>query len=285
MFHHLSRTTALTALSAAAALALAGCADTKLPPIGLSANAPAPAEAAARENTRNAEGPARAARPSGPAAAVAEARQLRQAGHKAQALNRLDSVAASSPGDVTLSRERGLLALELGQLDKAETLLRQAVDPARPDWRIHSALGAALSAKGRQSDAQIELARALELAPDEPAVLNNLALSYALDGKAREAENLLRRAANQRADGEKRQRVRQNLALLVGLNGRVDEAQSISNGALPPEHVKANVAFLREQNVAGSQVSGAGSGEAIKAASAGGGVLPMPTYQLGGPKR
>ena len=53
----------------------------------------------------------------------------------------------------------------------------------------------------------------------------------------------LRRAyGNPRADG----RVRQNLALVVGLQGRFAEAETIAKGDLPAEEAQANVTYLRE---------------------------------------
>lgn len=274
----------VTAMLALLPIAMAGCAENKLPDLSL-ATTPVQESAQVEQAARPVEGAQKAGRPSGPAGAIAEARSLRKSGQKGQALARLEAAQTQAPGDLALTRERGLLLLEVGQIDKAEPLLRQAIDPARPDWRIHSALGAALSAKGRQQEAQMELAKALQLAPDEPAVLNNLALSYALDGKSQHAEQLLRRASGQRASGETVQRTRQNLALLLGLNGRIDEARTVSNGVLPPEHVAANVAFLREQAGDQAQVSSSFAVEPVKAASASAVGLPAPTYQLGGPPK
>jgi len=53
----------------------------------------------------------------------------------------------------------------------------------------------------------------------------------------------LRKAvAHPRADG----RVRQNLALVVGLQGRFEEAERLVSADLPPAEAQANVAYLRE---------------------------------------
>ena len=41
-------------------------------------------------------------------------------------------------------------------------------------------------------------------------------------------------------------RVRQNLALVVGLQGRFDEAEKIASQELSPEQAQANVAYLRQ---------------------------------------
>ncbi|MDX2287797.1 MAG: hypothetical protein NW217_03125 [Hyphomicrobiaceae bacterium] len=184
--------------------------------------------------------------------AVSSARNLRLAGNKAGALAQLDEAAAADPQNKVLLKERGFLALELGQTKRAEELLAQAHEPADPDWRTLSAWGAALAAQGRQAEAQAKLAEALRLAPDHPSVLNNLALSYALDGKRERAERLLRQASNTTgADA----RTKQNLALLLGLDGQSDEARRVGSDVLPPRAVAANVAYLEKLKAGTAQHS------------------------------
>ena len=79
--------------------------------------------------------------------------------------------------------------------------------------------------------------------PDEPSVLSNLGLSYVLSKDLPKAEEILRRAyAGTRADA----RVRQNLALVVGLQGRFAEAESIVKADLPADEAAANVAYLKQ---------------------------------------
>ena len=57
------------------------------------------------------------------------------------------------------------------------------------------------------------------------------------------AEGALRQAyASTRADA----RVRQNLALVIGLQGRFSEAEGIVKADLPPEEAAANVAYLKQ---------------------------------------
>ena len=57
-------------------------------------------------------------------------------------------------------------------------------------------------------EAQAQFAKALVLAPNHPSILNNQAIAYALDGKAGEAEKLLRKAAS----GQREPRSRKNAA-------------------------------------------------------------------------
>jgi Flp pilus assembly protein TadD len=56
------------------------------------------------------------------------------------------------------------------------------------------------------------------------------------------AEETLRRA-NSHADADPR--VRQNLALVIGLQGRLAEAESIVKAGRPPEEAAANVTYLK----------------------------------------
>ena len=95
----------------------------------------------------------------------------------------------------------------------------------------------------RQATAVMNYESALRIAPDEPSVLSNLGLSYVLSRDLPKAEETLRRAqATGRADA----RVRQNLALAVGLQGRFAEAETIARADLPPDEAAANVAILKQ---------------------------------------
>jgi Flp pilus assembly protein TadD len=181
------------------------------------------------DNARTPPVPNSSVSPRSADAAIAVARALRTEGDAKGALALLERSALEHPNDRALRRERGFLALELGQVAKAELLLRQALDNGKPDWQTYSAFGAALASAGRHPEAQEQFAKALALAPDHPSVLNNLALSYALDGKPTEAERLLRIAAWRRDTAPQ---VRKNLTLVQGVNGKLAEAQKRSKNTL-----------------------------------------------------
>ncbi len=84
--------------------------------------------------------------------------------------------------------------------------------------------------------------QALKIKQNDPSVLNNLGLSYALSGDLAKSEKVLRQAVAQpKADG----RVRQNLSLVLGLQGKFDEAEKIAMDELNPEQARANMAYLR----------------------------------------
>jgi Flp pilus assembly protein TadD len=137
----------------------------------------------------------------------------------------------------------GRALADVGSYQQALDVLGRAHAPERPDWRILSAQGAVLDQMGRHQDAQHYYEAALKIVPDEPTVLSNLGLSYALSKDLPRAEATLKRATT---GAHVDPRVRQNLALVVGLQGRFAEAESIARADLPPEEASANVAYLRE---------------------------------------
>jgi Flp pilus assembly protein TadD len=122
-------------------------------------------------------------------------------------------------------------------------VLTTAHSPANPDWRILSAQGAVLDQMGRHDEARRYYDSALKIRPEEPSVLSNLGLSYMLSKDLRQAEATLRRAQGR---GNVDPRVRQNLGLVVGLQGRFGEAESIVRADLPPDEAAANVAYLKQ---------------------------------------
>jgi Flp pilus assembly protein TadD len=175
-------------------------------------------------------------------AAIRYAQALRAIGQRAQAAAVLEQSAIHNPHDAAVLGAYGRALADNGNYAQALEVLNRAHSPDRPDWRILSVQGAVLDQLGRHIDAQRHYASALRLVPDEPSVLSNLGLSYALSKNLPQAEATLRRAAEQRPSDPK---IRQNLALVVGLQGRFAEAEKIVRADLSSEEAAQNVAYLR----------------------------------------
>jgi len=183
------------------------------------------------------------ANPADPDAAVRYAQALRAVGQRAQAAAVLEQSAIHNAGNRIVLGAYGRALADNGSYQQALEVLNRAHTQDQPDWRILSVQGAVLDQMGRHADAQRHYASALRLMPDEPSVLSNLGLSYALSKNLREAEATLRRAAAQPGAEPK---VRQNLALVIGLQGRFQEAETVAKGDLSPDEAAANVAYLRQ---------------------------------------
>jgi Flp pilus assembly protein TadD len=175
--------------------------------------------------------------------ALAYGQALRATGQRAQAAAVLEQASIANPGNKALLAGYGRALADNGNFQAAFDTLTRAHSPDNPDWRILSVQGTALDQLGRHDEARAYYQSALKIMPDEPSVLSNLGLSYVLSGDLPKAEEALRKAyGNSRADG----RVRQNLGLVVGLQGRFAEAETIVRADLPPDEAAANVAYLKQ---------------------------------------
>jgi len=129
-----------------------------------------------------------------------------------------------------------------GRFQQAMEVIDDTIDPAQPDWNALSVKGAVLDQMGRNRDARELYNQALTIAPQEASLYANLGLSYAMTNDLSEAEAYLRRAAKMRGATSQ---IRQNLALVVGLQGRFDEAESMFAAELSPDQVAANMTYVR----------------------------------------
>ena len=143
-------------------------------------------------------------------------------------------------GDMRVAYAKALSAA--GRFPQALQVLDDTIDPASPDWNALSVKGAILDQMGRNDEARQLYQQALAIAPGEAGIYANLGLSYAMTNDLNEAEATLSRAVQLRSATSK---VRQNLALVVGLQGRFDESRKLFAAELPPEQVESNMNYIR----------------------------------------
>jgi Flp pilus assembly protein TadD len=195
-------------------------------------------------------------------AGIGLSQALRAMGRYDDAIATVQKVLVTAPDNT-----EALLETARGQIGKGQGFY--AIDPARQaqtlsprDWRPASLLGVAYAQAGRDEEALAAHRQAVALAPNNPAPLTNFALYCATHGDAAQAESLMRTAAAKPGAGIT---VRQNLALVLGLQGRFDEAEKIARADLPPESVANNMAYLHA--AAGPASGGAArSWDAVKSA-------------------
>jgi Flp pilus assembly protein TadD len=238
----LARLLASAAVTAILAAGLGGC-QTMSDITGSVTSKAEPGPAANPQSQVEGYGERYRANPKDADAALAYGQALRAAGQRAQAVAVLEQATIAHAGNKALLAGYGRALADNGNFQQAFDVLSKAHSPDNPDWRILSVQGTALDQLGRHDDARRYYASALKIVPDEPSVLSNLGLSYMLARDLPKAEETLRRAyTSTRADA----RVRQNLGLVVGLQGRFAEAETIVKADLPPEEATANVAYLKE---------------------------------------
>lgn len=166
------------------------------------------------------------------AARIAMAEQHMRLGQRALGLHALEAVGPDSPyataarmreawsmldageTDAALAHARaaagddalGLMALadmhrSAGRHQDAEPIYSRLIETMPGEWRLHFARGVARERQGRWSEAEADFRRALELAPEQPDVLNYLGYSWVDRGeRLQEALAMIDRAVVQRPE-------------------------------------------------------------------------------------
>jgi Flp pilus assembly protein TadD len=224
-------------LAGVAALALSACASnrTMQDPVttgAISGDASTLGQLAARYKSH----------PRDKVAIIYYAAALRAAGQAEQAVSVIENGLAVHRNDLDLRIAYAKALTAAGRFSQALTVADDAIDPASPDWNALLVKGAVLDQNGRNQEARALYTQALLIAPNEPSLEANLGLSYAMTNELDKAELHLRKAVSMR--GAKGQ-VRQNLALVIGLQGRFEESRAMFAQDLPPEQVEANMDYIR----------------------------------------
>lgn len=158
--------------------------------------------------------------------------------------------------------------MEMARIHVARGMGFYAIEPARraaalqpKDWRAPTLLGIAYEQAQRDDEARAAHEKAMALAPNNPTVMSNYAMFLAAHGEGPRAEAMLRAAA---ARPDSTIQIRQNLALLVGLQGHLTEAEKLARQDLPPEFVANNMAYLRAANGQGEVAAPTRSWDAMR---------------------
>ncbi|TNE36283.1 MAG: hypothetical protein EP347_11520 [Alphaproteobacteria bacterium] len=179
---------------------------------------------------------------SDPAMAVQVSKMFRKDKRFDDALAVLLRSSVINPESGEIYAEMGKVLIERGAPKEGLPFLSKAAAMGVDDWSLYSAAGVAYDELDQHGKAQENYQMALLHKPDEPSVLSNLGLSYAMTGDLDRAEAMLRKANANPSAGEV---VRLNLALIVGLQGKFDEAQQIAQADLPPAFAAKNIEQLR----------------------------------------
>jgi Flp pilus assembly protein TadD len=167
---------------------------------------------------------------------------LRAVGQADQAVSVLEAGLGVYKTDVDLKVAYAKALSAAGRFDQALNVIDDAIDPTAPDWNALLVKGAILDQSGRNEDARAIYTQALVTAPNQASLEANIGLSYAMTNDLTQAEAHLRKAVTMRGANSQ---VRQNLALVIGLQGRFDEAKAMFARELPPDQVDANMSYIR----------------------------------------
>jgi Flp pilus assembly protein TadD len=175
-------------------------------------------------------------------AGVKLAQALRQLGRGSEAYDAAQQVLTFQPDNIDALLESARAAIAQGQGFFAIAPARK-IEALKPkDWRAPTLLGIAYEQTTQPDLALAAHRRALALAPENAAVLCNIGMFYAAQGDRAQAEIFLRKAAG-RPDATTQ--VRQDLALVLGLEGKLAESEALQRQDLPPQLAENNIAYLK----------------------------------------
>jgi Flp pilus assembly protein TadD len=128
------------------------------------------------------------------------------------------------------------------QNEVALQAMQKAISLSPRDARLHNSLGVIYDRLETPVLAQAAYQSALALAPGDSSILSNYGISVAMAGDLPRAETLLRQAVQNPIAPPQ---ARQNLALVVGLQGRFSESEQLASRDLPAATATENVGYLR----------------------------------------
>ncbi|MCU0731508.1 MAG: hypothetical protein MUE84_07960 [Hyphomonas sp.] len=151
--------------------------------------------------------------------------------------------------DLEVALEFARALREIGSHDRAIDVLSRtlivhprATEVAPDRSETWAALGTTYDRQGQHRLAQTSYLKALEIEPLRTTTLTNYGLSLVLTGDLTGAEAKLRLAA---ANPDAGARVTENLALVLGLQGKFEDMKSVSGAGAPDDVVDQNVQLLR----------------------------------------
>ena len=134
---------------------------------------------------------------------AAEAQLLRDANQLQEAYVLMEAAAKRFPKNPDLLYDFALLAEKLGRVDVMEVQLREVMAQAPDNHHAYNALGYSLAERSvRLQEAYGLVAKALEMAPDDPFIMDSMGWVHYRMGNLGEAEKFLRRAYGLRRDPE-----------------------------------------------------------------------------------
>ena len=156
--------------------------------------------------------------------AMIEAQLLREANQFDEAYRVLNQALEKLPNDINLIYETGMMADKIGKLDVFEQLMRKLIK-IKPDYaQAYNALGYGMLERNERIPEAMELVeKALQLAPDDPSIMDSVGWGYYRSGKLDESVKMLRRAYAGNANPE----IAAHLGEVLWVRGDKAEARKI----------------------------------------------------------
>lgn len=177
---------------------------------------------------------------------IGEAQLLRDAGELNEAMRVIEDALEHLPENTDLLYEHAMIAEKNKQPDVMEQSLRQIIKLTPDNPHPYNALGYSLADRGeRLPEAYDLIKKALELAPEDPYIMDSMGWVEFRMGRFEKAEAMLRRAFAIKPDPE----IAVHLGEVLWVKGREDEAKKLwrSASSKDPKNETLKSTLLRLQ--------------------------------------
>ena len=155
---------------------------------------------------------------------LAEAQMLREAKRPQEAFDLIGSALKKMPDQPELLYDYAMVAEKLGRMDLLEANLRTLIRLQPDHAQAYNALGYSLADRNmRLPEAHALLEKALQLAPDDPFIIDSMGWVLYRMGKNKQALEYLRKAYSARSDPE----IAAHLGEVLWVEGERGEAEKI----------------------------------------------------------
>jgi tetratricopeptide (TPR) repeat protein len=175
---------------------------------------------------------------------LSEGQLLRNAGAYQESYDFYDKILEKFPDNTDLIYARAMTAEKLGHLDWLERDLRWIIEREPDNATALNALGYTLAdVTDRHKEAQKYIHKALELRPDDPAVLDSAGWVNYRMGNYNEAERYLRKALTNLEDAE----IASHLGEVLWAKGQREDAKKTIRNALKSSPKDSRLLELKKQ--------------------------------------
>ena len=155
---------------------------------------------------------------------IAEGQLLRDANQLPEAMNVFKAGLSRFPANTDLLYDYAMAAEKSSQWDVMESSLRKIMELAPNNQHAYNALGYSLAERNiRLQEALSLIDKALQLAPDDPFIMDSMGWLQFRLGNLKEAESLLQRAYELRPDVE----IAAHLGEVLWVKGQKEDAQKL----------------------------------------------------------
>lgn len=157
------------------------------------------------------------------------AEAARRMGDYDRAIGNYERLAAENPANLDVAEGRALTLMALGKTLDASRAFSAIVEKDPKRWRTLNALGILFVTKNMVPEAMAYYSEALKFSPDNPAVLNNMGLSLAIDKNYPRAIQTLEQAGRLSKLPGQRKQIEMNAAMVYGASGDFENARALAS--------------------------------------------------------